>query len=106
VARLTHFWGVVPESAVYPALARWATLIWTVPLFCALALGLCERSVWRGRESQHRLRSLVFRSWHAFYWTDLRMRAPIVPAIALVAAAARVPGAASPEQPEPGGLPR
>ena len=29
---------------------------------------------------------------HAFYWTDLRMRAPIVPAIALVAASARVPG--------------
>ena len=29
---------------------------------------------------------------HALFWTDLRMRAPIVPAIALIAAGSRLPG--------------
>ncbi len=91
-ARLTHFWAVVPESAVYPALARWATLIWTVPLFFALVLGLCQRSVWTWPRVAAPLAILGLSIVHAFYWTDLRMRAPIVPAIALVAASARVPG--------------
>src|SRR5205823_6088481 len=33
---------------------------------------------------------------HAVFWTDLRMRAPMVPAIALVAAGARLPFARPP----------
>ena len=92
LARLAHFWAVVPESAVYPAPARWATLIWTVPLFFALVLGLCERSVWTWPRVAAPLAILGLSIVHAFYWTDLRMRAPIVPAIALVAASAHVPG--------------
>ena len=41
---------------------------------------------------------------HALFWTDLRMRAPIVPAIALIAAGAGLPrfGAArTPAEPKP-----
>src|SRR5262249_10836368 len=33
LARLAHFWSVAPVASVYPAVARWATLAWTVPLW-------------------------------------------------------------------------
>ena len=92
LARLTHFWGVVPVGSVYPAPARWATLAWTVPLFLALALGFFQKSLWAWPRVVAPLAILGLTIVHAFYWTDLRMRAPIVPAIALVAASLIFPG--------------
>jgi 4-amino-4-deoxy-L-arabinose transferase-like glycosyltransferase len=89
MARLAHFWAVAPAASVYPAPARWATLIWTIPLFFALTLGLLEPSVWTWPRVPVPLAILGLTIVHAFFWTDLRMRAPIVPAIALVAAGAR-----------------
>jgi 4-amino-4-deoxy-L-arabinose transferase-like glycosyltransferase len=88
IARLAHFWAVAPAASVYPAPARWATLIWTLPLFLALAIGLLQPSVWTWPRVSAPLAILGLTIVHAFFWTDLRMRAPIVPAIALVAAAA------------------
>jgi 4-amino-4-deoxy-L-arabinose transferase-like glycosyltransferase len=88
LARLAHFWAVAPAASVYPAPARWATLIWSLPLFIALAIGLLQRSVWTWPRVSAPLAILGFTIVHAFFWTDLRMRAPIVPAIALVAAGA------------------
>jgi 4-amino-4-deoxy-L-arabinose transferase-like glycosyltransferase len=89
LARLAHFWAVAPAAAVYPAPARWATLIWTIPLFLALAIGLFQPRAWAWPQVCAPLAILGLTMVHAFFWTDLRMRAPIVPAIALVAAAAR-----------------
>jgi 4-amino-4-deoxy-L-arabinose transferase-like glycosyltransferase len=102
LARLAHFWGVAPAASVYPAVARSVTMAWTVPLWIALLLGCVQPT---------------FRSWpavaapamvlgltmvHAVFWTDLRMRAPIVPAIAVIASAAALPRIIDRVGPRPG----
>jgi 4-amino-4-deoxy-L-arabinose transferase-like glycosyltransferase len=88
IARLGHFWSVVPAASVYPAPARIATFLWTAPLFLSLAMGLFQPSVWSWPRIAAPLAILGLTVVHAFFWTDLRMRAPIAPAIALIAASA------------------
>ncbi len=90
LARLTHFWALAPIASVYSSTARIATLAWTIPLFFALALGFTSPPPGPGPASRHRPAILGLTVVHAFFWTDLRMRAPIVPAIALVAAGASI----------------
>jgi hypothetical protein len=96
IARLAHFWSVAPSGAVYPAFARIATTGWTVPLWVALFVG-CFRPALRSWPAVAAPTIVVgLMLVHALYWTDLRMRAPIVPAIAIIAA-----GAAMRLKPEP-----
>ena len=33
LSRLGRFWGVMPAAAVYPAGLRWATAVWTIPIW-------------------------------------------------------------------------
>ncbi len=47
-----------------------------------------ERSLWRWPRIAAPMIVIGLTLVHAFFWTDLRMRAPIVPAIALIAAGA------------------
>ena len=89
--RLGRFWSLAPAVAVYSPLARWATAAWTLPLWIALGLGLVRRSLWRWPQIAAPLLVAGLSLVHVFFWTDLRMRAPIVPAIALVAASAVLP---------------
>ena len=86
--RWLRFWSVAPAEAVYSRSIRLATAIWTIPLWIVLVLGLCRRSLWRWPRVAAPLLILGLTLVHALYWTDLRMRAPIVPAIALIAASA------------------
>jgi hypothetical protein len=103
IARLRHFWSVAPVASVYPAAARWATLAWTVPLWVALLLGLTTRWPWTWPRVAAPMVVLGLTLVHALFWTDLRMRAPIVPAIAVIAAGARWPGIRpQPDGPEDG----
>lgn len=89
LARLGRFWGLAPSGAVYPGWLRAISTAWTVPLWIFLALGLKEREGWRwpGVVAPSMLAALTL--VHLAYWTDLRMRAPIVPAIALIAIRSR-----------------
>lgn len=91
VARLKMFWSPTPAAGVYSARVRAVTLTWTLPLFAAFILGLASPTFrqWPGVAAPCLILGLTI--VHAFYWTDLRMRAPIVPAIALVAAFASLP---------------
>ncbi len=91
LARLVHFWNLAPAASVYPTLARWATRAWTVPLWIALGLGLFTRSLWSWPRVAAPMVVLGLTLVHAVFWTDLRMRAPILPAIALIATAASLP---------------
>jgi hypothetical protein len=91
LARLGHFWSVAPAASVYPAGVRWATFAWTLPLWIALGLGLSRRSLWHWPRIAAPMIVIGLTLVHAFFWTDLRMRAPIVPSIALIAAGARLP---------------
>ncbi len=88
LARLGRFWSMAPAAVVYATSVRWATFAWTLPLWVALVWGLCERSLWRWPRIAAPMIVTGLTIVHAFFWTDLRMRAPIVPAIALIAAGA------------------
>lgn len=90
LARLGRFWGLAPAEAVYPRWLRMATACWTIPLWCALAVGLGSRRLWRWPNASAPACVIGLTLVHAVYWTDLRMRAPILPAIALIAASANM----------------
>ena len=96
LARLGHFWSVAPAASVYSASVRWASIAWTIPLWLAMALGLSQRSLWHWPRIAAPLMVIGLTLVHAVFWTDLRMRAPIVPAIALIAAGAGRPGGPRP----------
>ena len=85
LARLGRFWSVAPAGAVYPAPLRLATACWTVPLLVALIVGLRYRDVWAWPAVSALVCVAALCAVHAVFWTDMRMRAPIVPAIALIA---------------------
>jgi hypothetical protein len=87
-ARLGRLWGVAPSSGAYPAPLRLATAAWTIPLWLALGAGLARRDPWRWPRVAAPLLLAALTAVHAAYWTDMRMRAPMVPAIALIAAGA------------------
>jgi hypothetical protein len=88
VARLSRLWGLAPSGAVYPAWLRLATAAWTAPLWVALFFGMARGPIrhWPGIAAPSILVALTM--VHLAYWTDLRMRAPMVPAIAVIAAGA------------------
>jgi 4-amino-4-deoxy-L-arabinose transferase-like glycosyltransferase len=92
VARLKRFWGVTPARSVYALPLRVATGLWTAPLLFAVGAGLASRRAWRWPRATAVAAIVSLTIVHAFYWTDLRMRAPIVPALALIAAGAALPG--------------
>jgi Dolichyl-phosphate-mannose-protein mannosyltransferase len=91
LARLGHFWSVAPESAVYSRAVRAITMAWTLPLWLAVLLALPRRELWSWPRIAAPLSAIGLTLVHGFFWTDLRMRAPIVPAIALVVAGAALP---------------
>jgi 4-amino-4-deoxy-L-arabinose transferase-like glycosyltransferase len=91
LARLGHFWSVAPAASVYSRGVRWATTGWTLPLWLAVFLALPRRDLWYWPRITAPLSAIGLTLVHGFFWTDLRMRAPIVPAIALVAAGAVLP---------------
>jgi 4-amino-4-deoxy-L-arabinose transferase-like glycosyltransferase len=87
-ARLGRFWGVAPASAIYSTTIRWLTILWTVPLWILLAAGALTANAWRWPRVTALATVVGLMCVHAVFWTDMRMRAPIVPAIAIIAAGA------------------
>lgn len=88
LARSESFWSLAPAAVVYGRTVQALTLVWTAPLWTALAIGLTRPAAWRWPLIAAPAIILGLAAVHAFYWTDMRMRAPIVPAIALIAASA------------------
>lgn len=86
--RLGRFWGLAPAGAVYSKPVRLVAAAWTLPLWFALTLGLIRRRQWCWPEVAAVAFLVALTLVHALFWTDLRMRAPLVPAIALIAAGA------------------
>lgn len=87
--RLLRLWDVMPHGSDTSGLARWFS--WGIGTFYAfiivgLAVGACsfsrhEISQWMPLLGILLAVTLV----HTIYWTDMRMRAPAIPAIALLA---------------------
>jgi len=88
LSRLGHLWGVLPSASVYSSSARLAVLAWTLPFWLMCAFGLFQRGLWQWPRIAAPLAAAGLTIVHLFFWTDLRMRAPIVPALALIAAGA------------------
>jgi 4-amino-4-deoxy-L-arabinose transferase-like glycosyltransferase len=92
--RVARFWGVLPQRTLEPEpmAVRWlryATAGWYGLLFALAALAIGTRAL--------RLMALPwlwgtclaisFTAVHAIYWSDMRMRAPLMPLVCLAAAA-------------------
>jgi hypothetical protein len=93
--RLAWLWSPLPhrvhaEESRFETLARYGTCAWFVLAYALAAIGAVRlnkrllRSPWIWALSL----CLVFTAVHAFYWTNMRMRAPLEPVICLLAAAA------------------
>jgi hypothetical protein len=86
VARLGRFWGLAPAAAVYSGPLRLLAALWTAPLWAAFLAGLVRRETWDWPRVSAPAVVIGLCLVHSVYWTDQRMRAPIVPAVAVVAA--------------------
>jgi hypothetical protein len=86
LARLGRFWGIAPSAAVYSPWLRFLSAIWTLPLWFALAIGLWHKGLWLIPKIAAPLIIIALTAIHTVYWTDMRMRVPVITAIALVAA--------------------
>jgi hypothetical protein len=87
--RLAEFWNVVPltpsRSAFFSVVVWGSCAGYSIELllFVVGIAGLCRR--WDSRWVFPLLLILNFTLVHLFYWSNMRMRAPLVPLIALVA---------------------
>lgn len=102
LVRVSRLWGWLPiatgrETVVRRALRYAVAAGYAVELVLA-ALGLWRlgRLSWQPPWSWGLLMAASFTAVHLVYWADLRMRGPLVPWIALLAAAALWPPSASP----------
>ncbi len=89
--RVRRFWGLVPNEppAGVPALG-WAIGVWYVSLFVLAIAGLWQlrrsRQLWQTAWLFGLFLVLTFMAIHTVYWTDMRMRAPVMPVVCLAAA--------------------
>ncbi|HEU5118231.1 MAG TPA: dolichyl-phosphate-mannose-protein mannosyltransferase, partial [Isosphaeraceae bacterium] len=94
-ARLSRFWGLAPAGAVYSWPIRWATFAWTLPFWASVAISLRSRRLWAWPAAACLAQVAALSLVHTVFWTDLRMRAPVIPALALMAAHAGLGSAKS-----------
>ena len=87
---LGRFWSLAPRSTAerpLPMPVLWAIALFNVLLFSAALVGLAV--FWKRDRTTAitlALPLLVFTALHSLYWSDQRMRAPLVPLLALLAA--------------------
>lgn len=92
--RVARLWGLLPRrlpgaDEQRSSFARWAVAAWYAGELLLAALGAWSLGR-RWGDSPWLFALLLaasFTAVHALYWTDMRMRAPLAPAIALAAAA-------------------
>lgn len=83
--RQQHFWAVMPSSQVYGQKIRVLSAIWTIPFWMLVITAGFKKSTWQWPALASVGVVFGLASVHLLYWTDLRMRAPIVPALAVLA---------------------
>jgi hypothetical protein len=94
LVRLGRLWSPLPHQlsereTLAGRLARYAVGVWYAAElgFALFGLILVLRGDSRRNWREAVLLVLVFSAVHTLYWTDMRMRAPLMPAVALAAAA-------------------
>lgn len=95
VYRIGQLWSPLAHATSAPEslgrrLARYAAALWYVALFGATlrALGVGRRELLRGPWTAGLLLCLLFTLVHSLYWSNPRMRAPLMPLVAILAASA------------------
>lgn len=85
--RIYFFWSVAPHTTEqYSSWIRLGSALFYVPEFLLMIVGLTCRRTWRWPLVLLPAALLSFTLVHAVYWSDMRMRAPIMPAVAILAA--------------------
>ncbi len=113
--RVGQFWNPLPhamseEESTSRAVVRWSIAVWYVAIYSAIVVTIWQRRhllgrrPWRQRGSFPWLLLILvvfsFAAAHVTYWSNLRMRGPIMPALYLLAASALV-GGTTPRPPAP-----
>ncbi len=97
--RVRRFWNIFPGGADAGSLPKFAR--WGVAVFFAIELLAAAIGLWRLRRDEWAmwwplvLLVLSFALVHVVYWSNLRMRAPVEPVLALLAARGLVPNRAA-----------
>lgn len=100
VWRSVRFWGLAPwNSRGLPSKLVWGMSVFYAIVSLGIIVGLWRLSPVEWKTWQILL-VLPLTLWitHWFYWTDMRMRAPVVPILALLAARAMFVGRKLPDQ--------
>lgn len=87
---LTSFWSFVYRSAEAPEISNWLrftiTATFSIWSIAAGACGLCSRTFWYWPGNLLLATIFAISAVHAVYWSNMRMRAPIEPIVAVLAA--------------------
>ncbi len=94
LVRVGRFWSPLPhrltddESPLH-RLSRYAVAFWYVAEFLLAILGICRVLRWALKcpALWGLLLVVCLLAGHVVYWTDMRMRAPVMPVVAVFAAA-------------------
>lgn len=91
--RVGSFWGLLPhqtadDAGLRRSALRYAAASWYFAEFMLAAAGLCvlRSRLWRSAWLWGMLLAASLTAVHALYWSDMRMRAPLEPVAALLAA--------------------
>lgn len=86
IHRQLRFWAIAPAAEVYGPKIRSICAIWTFPVWFLALVALYTRSTWTWPTIATVAVAAGLAAVHLVYWTDIRMRAPIVPTLAILAA--------------------
>jgi 4-amino-4-deoxy-L-arabinose transferase-like glycosyltransferase len=87
LVRLVSFWRVTPHAnAAYGSMVRLGCALFYVPEFAFMLVGICNRKAFQWPFVLCLVPLISFTLVHSIYWSDMRMRAPVIPAVAVLAA--------------------
>ena len=89
--KLRRFWNLAPLAEAQSPVVTWSLRVFYLLVFAGLLLTVRHRRLTKSRAEQIVFglawcMLLAFTAVHMFYWTNTRMRAPLVTAIALLSA--------------------
>ncbi len=97
LVRAGHFWSPLPfrlspDESLSRRAARYSVAAWYIVEWTLAVIGICRVFFRRHHSSRSVLSwslllALSLMAVHAFYWSNLRMRAPVMPLVAIAAAA-------------------
>lgn len=92
--RVGSLWHLVPHQVTATETAGRRLLRWSIGVWYGIVYGLALVACWRARDSVWRipwlwgfLLCVAFTAVHSMYWSNMRMRAPVMPFVALLSAA-------------------